>query len=160
MKVGLLITNHGPHPPEKWAEQTAAQLVDIIQVEPDSLAYEVLTAQKVELEAELMQILTDDHSSVQTHERDAIAEQGMARLEEPLHPDTPHLGDAVYKVIARAKTKIFGAHFNKPEVVKFVQDVIGSHFGSVRYVERSWHADRNADQPEAQAFKTKFHSGV
>lgn len=160
MKVGILATNNGPHPADKWAEQTAAQIADIIQVEPNSLAFNELTAAKNDFENEIRTALVVHHTTVQDHEKAQIVEHGMSRLEHPIEPEMVHVDDAAADVTAIAKTKIFGSHFNKPEVQDYVRQTIGSHFASVRHVERSWHADRNADTPEAQAFKNKYHPGL
>ncbi|MGZ4849805.1 MAG: hypothetical protein ACXV2C_00265 [Candidatus Bathyarchaeia archaeon] len=160
MKVGILTTNGGPHPAWKWAEQSAAQIVDIIQIEPNSLAFDELNAQKTDFEKEISAALLDHHTKVQTHEKDAIVEHGMDRLSHPIAPEEDHLLEAVDRVIAIAKTKLFGSHFSKPEVQTFVKDTLGSHFSTVRHIERSWHADRNPDAPEAQAFKAQYHPGL
>ena len=159
MKVGILTTDGGPHPADKWAEQTAAQISDIIHVEPNSLAFEELTKQKNDFEKTITSVLTSHHSIVQLHEKSALAEHGTARLNHPLVPEKQHVDDAANSVLAIAKTKIFGSHFSKPEVVSFVKDTIGSHFATSQQIERSWHADNNADTPEAQAFKAKYHPG-
>jgi hypothetical protein len=155
MRVGILTTNHGPHPAAKWAEQSAAMIADVIQIEPTALGFAELNAQKAEFENEVSAALHSDHEAVQTDERDAIAAHGMARLSHSTDPDLEHLDAAVEKVVAVAKTKIFGSHFDKPEVKAFVRTTLGQHFATSKHIERSWHADRNPDSPEAQAFKAQ-----
>lgn len=160
MKVGILTTNGGPHPAEKWAEQTAAQIVDVIQIEPNSLAFDALTNQKNAFETEIAAALTDTHETVQQHEKAAINEHGFARLSHDITPEETHINEAVGHVQAIADTKLFGPHFHKPEVVEFLRHTIGSHFATAKHIERSWHADRNIHAPEAQEFKNKYHSGL
>lgn len=160
MKVGILVTDGGPHPADKWAEQSAAQIADIIHIEPDSIAFNELTAQKTEFEKEVAAALTDHHDAVQKHEIAAIDEHGMDRLGHPIAPEAEHLDAAVDAVKQVASTKIFGSHFAKPEVTAFVKETLGSHFASAKHVERSWHADCNADHPQAKAFRAKYHPGL
>lgn len=155
MRVGILTTNGGPHPASKWAEQSAAMIADVIQIEPTALGFTELTAQKVDFENEVSAALHNDHDFVQWNEREALETHGMVRLSHSTDPDLEHLETAVDKVVAVAKTKVFGSHFEKPEVRAFVRSTLGSHFASVKHIERSWHADRNPDAPEAQAFKAQ-----
>lgn len=157
MKVGILTTNGGPHPASKWAEQTAAQIADVIVIDPNSLAFEALTAQKQEFENELTVALEDHHELVQSHELGKIEEHGDARLAHDIIPEQEHIDDAVAEVQAVADTKIFGSHFRKPEVVAFLEHTIGSHFATSKHIHRSWHADRNPHTPEAKAFRDLYH---
>jgi hypothetical protein len=46
-----------------------------------------------------------------------------------------------------------GEHFAKPEVQVALAGLIGSHFATAMDIERSWHADKNADHPEARAYR-------
>jgi hypothetical protein len=160
MKVGILTTDGGSHPPAKWAEQTAGQIADIISIDPNSVAFDELTAQKNAFEKEITETLTAHHDTVQKHEQTQLSEVGMDRLTHPLLPEDQHLDDAVNSVDNVAQTKIFGSHFKKPEVQHYVKQVIGSHMASIQHIERSWHADKNPDHEHAKAFKAHYHPGL
>jgi hypothetical protein len=136
MQLGVLATDGGPHPPEKWAEATADQIIDIGSTAPQALLSEART-----LRAKLVAILTPHHDRVQQHERGALAAKGDAHLETPLDP-SPHIDDPVAEIVAAAKGTSFAAHFQRPEVQQYLRDLIGHHFASAMHIERQWHPHR------------------
>lgn len=158
MKVGILVTNGGTHSPEKWAAESAAQLVDIIQINENSIVFESMTKAKTELEKSIENILVLHHDTVKAHEITAIDEQGFDRLGHTLDPEADHLEAAVSDVQIAADNTMFGTHFRKPEVEKFIRSTLGSHFATVRQIERSTHADKHLHEPKAKAFRAQFHS--
>lgn len=136
MKVGVMITEGGPHPPEKWAEQTAEQIIDIVETAPEALLSEARA-----FRAQIVEILTVHHATVQETERNLLEASGAAHHAVPIDP-SPHLADPVDAIIAAAQDKSFAEHFNKPETRAYLEQTIGSHFATAMHVERSWHRDR------------------
>lgn len=156
MRVGILKQDNGTIPASAWAVESAAQIVDVIKIEPNSLAFEALVREKKAFEQELAAALTPHHEHVQSHECECLqGENGHDRLCESVDPDMDHLEEAVADVQRIAQTKIFGDHFNKPEVIDFVRSTLGSHFATVKNIERSYHADRHPHTPQAQEFRAR-----
>jgi hypothetical protein len=156
MRVGILTHNGGPVPPEKWAKETAAQLVDIIEIEPNSLAYDALSTQKREFEDELNNLLVPYHTEVQTSENDALQKHGDDHLESSLTPDSEQLSKAVQAVRDAAHKKIFGSHFDKPEVVDFVRHTVGSHMATIRHIHRLYHIDHNPLTEQGKNYRQRW----
>lgn len=149
----LLITNNGPHEPERWAEVTASQIIDISAQAPDAKLSEAK-----EFRDKLVTILSRHHGNVQEHERAQISIHGHARLMHDLDTD-PHIADPVNEVIAASKGYSFESHFNKPETRTYLENLLSSHFASAMHIERSWHANRNSSAPEVKAFFATHHPG-
>lgn len=147
MQPGIMITNGGPHPADKWAAQSAAQIAALIQVDEASDSDEARAARRAKprFELDLADALEDHHDSVQSGERNALDEHGHSRHEHSLDPAEHHeatLEDAmadVAKVAARYPQ--FADHFARPEVEAVVKSIIASHFATAMHVERSWHRD-------------------
>jgi len=163
MQVGIMVTNGGPHPADKWAVTTAGQ---IIQSVFSSGAADTVGARKFEMA--LLDLLQPHHENVQTSERGKIERGGMKRLAEPIDP-REHC-DAVVAEVAAAAKKVgkikipdpdtggekevdLGEHFAKKEVQAVLAGMIGSHFATAMDIERSYHADKNASNPEAKAYR-------
>lgn len=150
MQVGIMITNGGPHPSDKWAAMTAAHIVGLIEIDEGSTSAEAVAARKAKprLELDLVDILGAFHANVQKRERAALAAEGEGRLLAPLDPndgivDTPlEVAEAV--AAAAAKTP-FGAHFALPAVKAVVAKIVDDHFGKAIDIERSWFADRQGE---------------
>lgn len=136
MKIaGIMVTNGGPHPPEKWAEQTASQIIDIAESAPGGLLAEART-----FRAKIVDILTGHHFSVQVVERGHLGLHGMARHAHPIDP-SPHVDDPVAEIVEAAADTSFESHFARPEVQDYIRQTIGNHFATVIDVERKWHLD-------------------
>jgi hypothetical protein len=151
MNVGILATDGGPHPPEKWAQVTASQIIDIASDAPEAKLREARV-----FEARVLEILTGHHSLVQEHERGGLANEGPERLATDI--DTSgHVPDAVDDIISAAKGTSFAPHFAKPEVRAYVERLLHEHFHHAMHIERSWHADAHPNHPHAKAFREAMH---
>lgn len=172
MHVAIMKTNGGPHPAEKWALTTVGEIMQAVFGIRDAE-----TATQRKLEIALLDALERQHGAVQRHERGKIAELGVGRLAQPLDP-SEHLGAPIEDMVdaTRAvgqvemadpdnpgKTKMVdvAAHFARPEVQEQLRLLIGRHFATSMDVERSWHADRNPDDPVAKAYRAarRDHGG-
>ncbi len=147
MNVGCMITNGGPHPPEKWASVTAGQIIDIAASAPTALLAEARS-----FEARITSLLTGHHRLAQEHERAALATEGPARLLAPLDTGA-HMPDAVDDIVAAARGTSFAAHFQKPETRAYLERLLHEHMHHNMLIERSWHADAHPDEPHSKAFK-------
>ncbi len=138
MSISFMVTNGGPHPPEKWADVTARAIGDLIVIEPSAPTQAVID--KREFEAALFKLLVDLHKQLQHTARWRLGETGHVE-HGPLVQD--RASEAANQVVALAGSTRFAAHFAKPEVLTFLHNVIGQHFADSVHIERSWHADRN-----------------
>jgi|SRR6516162_388840 len=147
MNVGCMITNGGPHPPEKWAGVTAKMIIDIAATAPEALFREATAFQnKVE------QLLVGHHRLAQEHERNALAGEGNARLLADL--DTSgHVPDALDDILAAARGTSFAGHFEKPQTQAYLERLLHEHMHHIMLIERSWYADAHPDHPAARLFK-------
>jgi len=151
MRVGVMITDGGAHPPELWAEVTADQLIDISAQAP-----ETRVAEAREFRARIVSVLAGYHAEVQRIEREALDREGCARL--MLAPEESMLLDgAVNELVDAARGYSFADHFKRPEVQDYVRAVLAGHFASSVHVERSLHADANPDDERAVAFRATHH---
>ena len=137
-----MITNGGPHPPEKWADMTLRPIADLIVIEPTAPVQAAVD--KSEFEAALFRLLVDLHQQMQRHERDMLREHGDARLSAPFDDAHDRAGYTASRISELAqRLPRFAAHFDKPEVRAAVYAIAGQHFSDSMQIERSWHADKN-----------------
>lgn len=154
--VGILITDGGAHPADKWAEATAQHIVKIAES-----ASGERRAAAVKLEAAIIDILEGHHAIVQNGERAAIVEHGHARILHPLDADHHISVDgAVKEIVAAAKNTPWAVDFEKEETVAGLTHLLHSHFKTSMHIERSWHADRNPKPDEAKAFYALHNVGA
>ena len=154
--IGVLATDGGPHPADKWAEATASHIVDIAS----HVAGERRAA-AVKLEAAIIDILGGHHTTIQDGERAKIVEHGHDRLGHDLDPEH-HLSvdDAVTEIVAAAKGTPWEADFAKPEMAEHLKALLAQHFRTSMHIERSWHSDRHPDTTHAKAFRAKHNLGA
>ncbi len=138
MSIGFMITNGGPHPPEKWADVTAREIAGLIVIEPTAPTQAVID--KREFETRLFKLLAEQHKHTQDRARTGLMEAGHVDHRQLVHDRASVVAE---KVVALAHGTRFGDHFAKPEVKTFVHNVIGQHFANSVDIERRWHRDRN-----------------
>lgn len=141
MKVGIMITNGGPHPPEKWAEQSAEHIADAVQI-GDNYAQrdEALQAKNV-LREKVREALVGQHDRVQKHERGQLTVRGDDHLSTRLDP-IPHVEEALAAVNDAISGSVFANHYAKPDTQQYVRNVLASHFATAMDIERQHHAAR------------------
>lgn len=157
MQPGVMITNGGPHPADKWAAMTASHIAGLIAIDEASTSPPAVAARKAKprFELALAELLEVFHGNVQKRERDLLAAHGDAQLAKPIDPndgviDTPvEVAEAVAKAAADTP---FAAHFALDQVKTVVAHIVDDHFGKVIDIERSWHADRHPASATAQAY--------
>lgn len=143
-----MITNGGPHPADKWADMTTETILDLVQVEEDSVSPEAAAARqaKRDLRPVLFGIFNAYHDAVQKHERDDLTknvktlDDANARAAAKIDV-TPHLG-VMDQVDAALAATPFATHFAKPEVSEIVHLIIAQHTANAMHIERSYHRDR------------------
>lgn len=154
--AGFMITDGGPHPPEKWADATTQQIANLIVVEPSAPVQ--VSADKSEFVSELFKLLCAAHTQIQKRERDRLACNGGGHLATALDVRAAS-AVATRRVMDLAQTfPRFAEHFSKPETLAVIYAAVGQHFADNAHIERCWYADRNPDDPHAQAFKQQAHA--
>ncbi len=154
MLVGVLKTDGGPHPAETWAQITASQIISISSSAPD-----ILLKEAQEFENKLIGVLTTHHTNAQESERSVLEAEGTKLLANDIDT-SEHVDAAASAIVALARGTHFAVHFAKPEVRKYLEKLLHSHFHHSMLIERSWHADEHADHPDAIAFKEKMVGGI
>ena len=147
----LMITDGGPHPPDKWADFTTWQIMTAIDIAPS--ADPSFAKAKRDFEYKLFGLLTDLHDGVQASERGKL-KQDAAHIGSVLSPQQA-ASDAANKVVESARGTPFADHFQKNEVRGFIYQTLCQHFGDAMHIERSWHADRNPGCSHVQSYRAK-----
>lgn len=139
-----MITNGGPHPADKWADVTTDTILDLIQVQEDSVSPEATAARaaKRNLRPVLFEILNGHHDRVQKHEQGELGKDAK-RIHAALDP-WPHATPIMDQVNAALAATPFADHFAKLEVKIAVGGIVAQHTADVMHIERRWHADRLA----------------
>lgn len=187
MQVGILKTNGGPHPPDKWARMTAWVLVNhLIQIDDNAVSKEAVEvrAARDDLEGKIRTLLLSHHTTVQTAERAKLETDGTKRLSTPLlrsvegrdaAVDFAADVDAIVNEIvdaAKIHPTLF-EHFDKAHVREVVAERLRMDFASVIDIERRHVADGkrivdgraierpgfNPDDPHVKAFKSRRAPG-
>jgi len=171
MQLGVLATDYGPHPVEKWARMTAWQISNhLIEVDEKDARPEAIAVREARdaLEQRLYAVLKGHHATVQQGERAAIAKYGYVRLSHPLRASeadrnagvAEHVDvDAIVAAVV-AEAKIHPsilAHFSKPEVQSQVAEIFRKDASSVMDIERDWHANGHTINDQGRAVARDDH---
>lgn len=136
----IMITDGGPHPPDKWADVTTQQIADLIVIEPSAQLR--AASEKREFETALFNLLISLHDFVQQHERNSLDRNGEPHLLTPVVVHG-HADDAAHRVVGLAQRfPLFAEHFSKRETRVAVYVILGQHFTDSAHIERRWYADR------------------
>jgi hypothetical protein len=138
--VGILITNHGTHPPEKWAELSADQIVEISPHAPPGVQVEGNAFRD-----ELVQLLVAAHDGLLKFEQEQLDKHGAARFSEPIDPDESQLVNSTVQAIVTLSERFshfdgttFGEHYRRPDRMAYLRRVLANNFATQIDIERSW----------------------
>ena len=151
---GVLITNGGAHPADKWAAATASHIV--------SVADNVGGGQKaaaVKLEAAIIDILEKHHNLAQKGERFAIQADASRVAETLSAQDHTDLMTAADEIITEIKATPWAAVADTEEFKLGVVAVLRSHIQTNMQIERQIYADSNPNCPHAKAFREMTNVG-
>jgi hypothetical protein len=150
LRVSILTTNFGPHPPGKLA---AASAGSIIEVTASASGDQEVEGRKLELA--IIDLLEKYHLIVQEFER---ANPSLDFDHDPKqHVD---LEDVVKQICDLGKKTKWKSHFENPEVIWHITQSLGNDFATSIHCERLWYCDRNKDDKKAQAYKNNYHRPV
>ena len=133
MQVGIMISNHGTHSPEKWAATSASQ---IISIAADAAGEQAIEGRRLELK--MLDILERHHGVVQDEEKQGLERYGVDRHGHPINV-WDHVNAAFEEILAASKGTQFESHFMKEEVQEHCKEVLRKDFVTEIEIERSWH---------------------
>lgn len=152
MRVGVMTTDGGPHPADKWAEETAGEIMSLVKVDPDTTddsdesraRKRKARSDKMRMEADILEAVETFHAANQDNERSHLSVTGDERLSHDLDPHPDHLDGAVEAVVAIARKygSPYAEAFDSANGRELVTRVIRAHMKTAMDIERSWHADR------------------
>jgi hypothetical protein len=132
----MMITADGKHPPEKWADVAADEIIEISAEAPQALIKEA-----TEFRKKLYTSLTEHIKAMMDHEKVCIA-KGHHDLN--LHYETEDYASMVVNEICDiAKGTNFESHFCLPHVHNHLEAVCNRIFKSAKLVERQhFHSEK------------------
>ena len=156
MQVGILKTDGGPHPADKWARMTALMLTNhLIDIDDNSSSPQAIEAREArdELNLKVYRILKLHHGHVQAIERSAIYVGGNERLSAAEGAeDHVCIDDVLTDIVAEASQyPVLAGHFAKPETQAAIRAQLERDFGSVVKIERDWHAEGHVVAADGKA---------
>lgn len=146
MRVGVMTTNGGPHPADKWASETAGEIISYVKVDDNADTPEAALVRRAKprLELDIAEALEDSHRVNILAERAALAIHDTERLSQPFEVDEDHLDSGTEAVVSVAKKygAPFADAFDSDNGRSIVRQALKVHFTTAHDVERGWHADR------------------
>lgn len=146
----VLITDGGPHAPEKWAEVSADQLIKVM---PGA------AAPAYAFKAKVIEALTAVYGAAMNGERLELDADGDGKLGSPLDPGE-YVDDGFAAVKAAAEGTPWEAQFATPGVEAVWRREIGTRVMSILDVERAWHATRSKSETARRWLETRGKHGT
>jgi hypothetical protein len=175
MQIGVMVTDGGPHPSDKWGAVSGQRVIDILCASPDpegppltneqiagaigpqdrdgwrtrpAISPQQVAVQMRDLQAAVTTCLTQAHAELQNGERDALAKEGPDRLLKPIHHLEDVLDGAMQDILDAARKTAFAFHFARPDVQKVLRDHLYGDLHTIGHEERSWHANEHPDRAD------------
>lgn len=162
-RVGVMVTDGGPHPADKWSAETAAEIMSYVKVadSADTPEAKLVRRNKPRLELDIADVLEDYHDNNIEAERAAIAEHGDERLLHDCAPVADGVSEAVNEVVAVALGygEPFGSAFDSENGRSIIGQAIKVHMATAMHIERGWHADRQMATGQASDHVRRFKKG-
>lgn len=146
----IMVSDNGPHSPEKWAIATAEIIVDI---DSGIAGNRLIQAQK--LQTAIAEALVPHHTTVQVDERSKLATD-VSHIHTP-HSAKEYIDQVMKDIVGAAKGTPWENHFVNPQVQETIAEIAANHFMTAQHIERLWHADRNPSCADSQQYKTRFN---
>lgn len=149
---GLMVTNGGGHPADKWADKTTSDVLALlVDANPDNVTPEAAAARqaKRDLVPVLFKIFNAHHEATMAAEK-ASSEKLAANHETAVayacspHDPTSYMKTVMAQVQDAFSKTPFAAHFAGPDGTKGLYRIIGQDTVDVMHLERRYHADRLA----------------
>ena len=141
----IMVTDGGPHAPEKWAAMTAER---IFPIDPGVTGERLHQAEQFRLT--IAELLMPHHTAVQTNERTMLAHD-IGHLLTPYAVEG-YVAHIVKDIVDAAKHTPWQAHFARDDVQDAIRLIIGGDLTTIQHIERLWHAGNHPEQAEAQTY--------
>lgn len=137
-----LSTSTGTHPPEAWAAVTADTILDLIEIAPTGSPDTIkVMAFKQELRPKLLVRFAEHYRMLQLVERTSVVKKKPG---DPLEPEVVSITNDFVRLMQHAPTMI-AQHFARPDIRRFIYQIIGQHSADVMHIERLYLADKTGD---------------
>jgi hypothetical protein len=140
--VMLLVTDGGPHPPDKWAALAAKKLGDLIDIDRQSSSDEAAQARKAK-----PRLMLDWEDALEplfdtaTQDEAARVESGLIATRFDAFDADQYVVGASNAVLAASSATVFAEHFNQPDVQLVVGNILKQVFLDAMNIQRSWAFD-------------------
>lgn len=140
--VTLLVTNGGPHPPDKWAALAAGKVADLIQIDEqsDTDAAAVARKAKPRFSLDVADAIEDEFLAVTNAEAERVVNGLVTSRTDPFDVES-YLDDAVSSVVEASGNTPFSQHFANPAVQQVVRVILKQYFLDAANIQRSWSFD-------------------
>lgn len=162
-RVGVMVTDGGPHGADKWAAETAAEIMSYVKVADnvDTPEARAVRRARPRMELDIADVLEEFHGANIEHERAQIEDHGDERLSHFCDPHCDHVSEAVEAVVAAAVSydEPFASAFNSDNGRAIIEKAVKVHMATAMHIERGWHADRMVAAGEASLHVKNFKKG-
>src|SRR5690348_2569642 len=149
----IMVTDGGQHPGEMWAQLIVDEMYSL---SPDLDKPQVAAA--LRMRADMIEKLSPYFDKLMEAERNQLNDD-YSRMVAGVDP-APHVDDMLKVVMDAAHGTRWEPMFNDSEIVMMIKQFLALHIATLLHGERSWHADRNADNEHAVAFRAMHHPGA
>lgn len=151
MYAGILITNGGPHPAEKWAIYVAERIVPT-----DNVTIGDRPMQALALQVAVAKAISDDFEKAQSEEKSRLFNDSN-HLNNDYDVDL-YVEPMMQDIVSCAKGTPWEAHYNSADVQNEIRSMLRSHVWDTLHIERMYHADANPDMAPAREYKARFNA--
>lgn len=155
MQLGVYATDNGPHDALTYAMMATDQ---IVQIEPNAKGPRRLAGDKLRMQLiEAFAPIFDEAIGEEVNKLKRNPKRMMAQHHEVVD-EASAFRDMLFKAFLKiAEASEFKEHFAQEHVQMVQKQTLLTHVSTAMHERRSYHADENADHPEAQKFKATYH---
>lgn len=153
MDVKSYKTSNGPHSAATYAMMAVDQ---IIKVDPNSTSDDAVAGAR--LRADLLDVFIRAFETCIKAERIEM-KNNSKQVNKHMNP-MPFMDRAytdMLEAAGKSASETIRNHFADETVLPVFAQTLANTFGTCIHVERSWWADHNDDDPEAEIFKGRHH---
>lgn len=147
---GLMVTDGGPHPADKWAVMTGEH---IFPIDPKADSERLIDARKVQMK--IIEALLPHHHANMEAERGNLKTKGDAHLTAPYAPEDAAKA-ALAEIVSILKGTPWEAKTIDPDWLRIVEGELATHFATAQNIERQWHCHRSKT-PAAKQWLAVHH---
>lgn len=140
--VVLMVTNGGPHPPDKWASLAAGQVANLISIDEQSNSQAAANGRKAKPQfaincASALETIFNTAMSDAT----ALVNNGTVKVRHSPIDVAPYLNSVEAAVISSAGGTMFAGQFSNQTARSAVDRIVGQYLADAINISRSWALD-------------------